>query len=105
MKHSLFIVQATAKDWFNQQADALGNNGPAIGALCLSPDGTKPGTHGWCAVTLNAEREAAVTALLAANPDKALLINWTQYDLAADPNWPQKQLAVRGLKMIPSEIP
>lgn len=98
--HSLFIVQAAANDWFNHQAVAFGNNGPAIKFLSLSPTGAKPGTHGWCAVTLDAEREAAVTDLLATNPDKALQINWTRYDLGKDPCWPQKQLVVRGLKMI-----
>ena len=97
--HSLFIVKATVKDWFNEQAIALGNNGPAIGAIQLSKDGLKPGTHGWCAVTLNPEQEAAATELLAANPDKAAQINWTRYDLNTDPGWPQKQLVFSDLKV------
>ena len=100
--HSLFIISSTVKDWFNDQALALGNDGPAIGTLSISTTGTAPATHGWCAVSLGAEQEAAVTALLA---DKAPAINWTRYDLSTDPSWPQKQLVVRGLKIIASGFP
>jgi len=103
--HSLFIVAATVKDWFNEQALALGNNGPAIGTLSLSASGTAPATHGWCAVSLSVEQEAAVTELLTANPDKAPAINWTRYDLNQDPSWPQKQLVALGLKIILSGFP
>jgi len=98
--HSLFIIAATVRDWFNEQAIALGNNGPAVGALSLSASGTAPATHGWCAVSLSVEQEGAVAVLLAANPDKAPAINWTRYDLSQDPSWPQKQLVALGLKII-----
>jgi hypothetical protein len=103
--HSLFIISAAVKDWFNQQSLALGNNGPAIVAFSLSASGTAPATHGWCAVSLSVEQEDAVTELLTANPDKAPAINWTRYDLNQDPSWPQKQLVVRGLKIISSGFP
>jgi hypothetical protein len=103
--HSLFIIAATVRDWFNDQALALGNNGPAVGTLSLSASGTAPATHGWCAVSLSAEQEAAVTALLAANPAKSKRINWTRYDLNQDPSWPQKQLVALNLKSILSGFP
>jgi len=103
--HSLFIIAAVVKDWFNQQAEALGNNGVAIGALTLSATGNEPGTHGWCAVQLSLEKEQAVADLLAANPDKAPSIDWTKYDLATQPNWPQQRLAVLGLKVIQKPFP
>jgi len=103
--HSLFIISATVRDWFNEQAQALGNNGTAVGTLSLSASGTAPATHGWCAVSLSAGQESAVTDLLAANPDKASAINWTRYDLSQDPRWPQKQLVVRGLKVISTGFP
>jgi len=103
--HSLFIVAATVKDWFNEQAIALGNNGPAVGTLSLSASGTAPATHGWCAVSLSVEQEAAVTALLAANPGKAKHINWMRYNLSQDPSWPQKQLVALNLKIILSGFP
>ena len=103
--HSLFIISSTVKDWFNEQALTLGNDGPAIGTMSLSASGTAPATHGWCAVSLSAEQEATVTALLAANPDKAPAINWTRYNLSTDPSWPQKQLVVRGLKIISTGFP
>ena len=103
--HSLFIISATVRNWFNEQALALGNNGPAVGALSLSASGTAPATHGWCAVSLSVEQESAVTGLLASNPDKAQQVNWTRYDLSQDPSWPQKQLAVRGLKIVSSGFP
>lgn len=103
--HSLFIVTAAVKDWFNVQANAMGNDGLAISGLFLSPTGMAPATHGWCAVSLIAVQEAAVADLLAANPDTAAGINWTQYDQGADPGWPQKQLVVRGLKLIQGKFP
>jgi len=102
--HSLFII-AGDPSWFNQQAEALGNNGVAVGALTLSASGNEPGTHGWCAVQLSTEKEQAVTDLLAANPDKAPSIDWTKYDLATQPNFPQQRLVQRGLKVIQKPFP
>jgi len=102
--HSLFII-AGDPSWFNQQAEALGNNGVAVGALTLSASGNEPGTHGWCAVQLSTEKEQAVTDLLAANPDKAPSIDWTKYDLATQPNFPQQRLVQRGLKVIQKPCP
>jgi hypothetical protein len=103
--HSLFIITAGVKDWFNQQAEALGNNGVAVASLALSASGNEPGTHGWCAVKLSAATEQAVTDLLNANPDKAAQIWWTQYDLSANPTHPQTQLVARGLKVISKPLP
>jgi hypothetical protein len=103
--HSLFIIAAEVCDWFNQQAESLGNNGVAVAALTLSSNGNEPGTHGWCAVQLSAEKEQAVQALLDANPDKAALIDWSKYDLATQPDFPQQRLAVRGLKVIQKPFP
>lgn len=103
--HSLFIITAAARDWFNQQAEALGNNGVAIGALTLSASGNEPGTHGWCAVQLSPEKEQAVADLLAANPDKAPSIDWTKYDLTTQPGFPQQRLVQRGLKVIQKPFP
>jgi len=103
--HSLFIIAAEVKDWFNQQAESLGNNGVAVAALTLSASGNEPGTHGWCAVQLSAEKEQAVQALLDANPEKAALIDWTKYDLATNPTYPQMQLVARGLKVISKPLP
>ena len=103
--HSLFIIAAEVCDWFNQQAEALGNNGVAVAALTLSASGNEPGTHGWCAVQLSAEKEQAVQALLDANPEKAALIDWTKYDLATNPTYPQMQLVARGLKVISKPLP
>lgn len=103
--HSLFIITAGVKDWFNQQAEALGNNGVAVASLALSASGNEPGTHGWCAVQLSLEKEQSVQALLDANPDKATSIDWTKYDLATQPDFPQQRLAVRGLKVIQKPFP
>jgi hypothetical protein len=103
--HSLFIIAAEVCDWFNQQAESLGNNGVAVAALTLSATGNEPGTHGWCAVQLSLEKEQAVQALLDANPDKAALIDWTKYDLATNPTYPQMQLVARGLKVISKLLP
>lgn len=103
--HSLFIIAAEVKDWFNQQAEALGNNGVAVSELALSSTGNEPGTRGWCAVKLSAATEQAVTNLLNANPDKAAQIWWTQYDLSANPTHPQTQLVARGLKVISKPFP
>jgi hypothetical protein len=103
--HSLFLIAAGVKDWFNQQAEALGNNGVAIGALTLSATGNEPGEYGWCAVQLSPEKEQAVQALLDANPDKAPSIDWTKYDLATQPGFPQQRLVQRGLKVIQKPFP
>ena len=103
-QHSLFIVPAQHKAWFDDQANALGNDGPAL-VLALSENGQEPATHGWCAVKLSAATEQAVTNLLNANPDKAAQIWWTQYDLSANPTHPQTQLAARGLKVISKPLP
>lgn len=98
--HSLFIVTAAVKDWFNQQAELMGNKGAAIGDLCLSKNGKAPGTHGWCGVRLSAERVKQVEALLAANPKEAKGIDWTQYDIGKNPGWPVARLEVVKLKQI-----
>lgn len=103
--HSLFIISAEVKDWFNARAQELGNNGIAVASLALSASGNEPGTHGWCAVKLSSATEQAVTDLLAANPDKAAQIWWTKYDLAASPTHPQTQLVARGLKVISKPFP
>jgi hypothetical protein len=103
--HSLFIIAAEVREWFNQQAESLGNNGVAIGALTLSATGNEPGTHGWCAVQLSPEREQEVANLLAANPDKAPSIDWTKYDLTTQPGFPQQRLVQRGIKVIQKPFP
>ena len=103
--HSLFIIAAEVRDWFNQQAESLGNNGVAVGALTLSATGNEPGTHGWCAVQLSPEKEQEVANLLAANPDKATGIDWTKYDLTTQPGFPQQRLVQRGLKVIQKPFP
>jgi len=103
--HSLFIIAAEVKDWFNQQADTLGNNGIAVAALTLSATGNEPGEYGWCAVQLSPEKEQEVANLLAANPDKATGIDWSRYDLTTQPGFPQQRLVQRGLKVIQKPIP
>lgn len=94
---SLFIAPLTSEQWFNQQAEALGNGGPAL-VMCLSVTGTAPATHGWCGVGLNAEQEAQVQALLDANPDK--LVVWRRYNLRTEPGYPNRLLTALGLKRI-----
>jgi len=103
--HSLFIITAAVQTWFNEQAIALGNNGVAVGAPTLSATGNEPGTHGWCAVQLSPEKEQEVANLLAANPDKATSIDWSKYDLATQPGFPQQRLVQRGLKVIQKPFP
>jgi hypothetical protein len=103
--HSLFIIAAEVKDWFNQQAESFGNNGVAVAALTLSSTGNEPGTHGWCAVSLSAATEQAVTDLLAANPGKSPSIDWSKYDLTTQPGFPQQRLVQRGLKVIQKPFP
>lgn len=102
--HSLFIIAAAVRDWFNQQAEALGNGGVAVSSLDLSANGTNPGTHGWCAVQLSVEKEQAVQALLDANPDEAAMIDWTRYNLKTLPGWPQTRLVDINLKLIEPQL-
>lgn len=101
-QHSLFIVAAEHKAWFDEQADALGNGGPAL-VLVLSPTGQAPATHGWCAVTLSAAKEAQVQALLDAYPE--MQVDWTRYDLGTDPGWPDQRAAELGLQRIQPSFP
>lgn len=96
-QHSLFIVPAQRKSWFDQQAELLGNGGPAL-VLALSGNGQEPATHGWCAVKLSAENDTAVANLMAANPDKGIV--WRKYDVGAQPGYPDAVLAELGLKRI-----
>lgn len=100
--HSLFIVPAQHKAWFDAQADALGNDGPAL-VLALSGNGQAPATHGWCAVSLSAEKEAEVQALLDAYPEMG--VDWTRYDLGTDPGWPDQRAAELGLQRIQTPFP
>ena len=96
-QHSLFIVPAANKTWFDDQANALGNDGPAL-VLALSENGQEPATHGWCGVGLSAAKEAQVQALLDAYPE--MDVDWTRYDLATDPGWPDQRAAELGLQRI-----
>jgi len=95
--HSLFIVPGASAAWFNTQAEALGNGGPAL-VMALSANGQAPATHGWCGVTLSPEKRAAVAALMAANPDKD--VDWTEYDLNTPNDWPGQRAAQLGLKRL-----
>ena len=101
-QHSLFIVPAANKAWFDAQAEALGNDGPAL-VLALSPNGQAPATHGWCGVTLSAAKEAEVQALLDAYPD--MQVDWTRYDLGSNPGWPDQRAAQLGLQRIAAAFP
>ena len=100
--HSLFIVPAQHKAWFDAQAEALGNDGPAL-VLALSPTGQAPATHGWCGVTLSAAKESEVQALIDAHPE--MQVDWTRYDLAANPGWPDQRAAELGLQRIQTSFP
>jgi hypothetical protein len=100
--HSLFIISAEVKDWFNARAQELGNNGIAVASLALSASGNEPGTHGWCGVALIAEKEAQVKALIDANP--GLGVDWTRYDLGTDPGWPDQRAAQLGLQRIKNTL-
>jgi len=102
MNHHLFIVPAQHKAWFDAQANALGNDGPAL-VLALSPTGQAPATHGWCGVTLSAAKEAEVQALIDAHPE--MQVDWTRYDLAAQPQWPDQRAAELGLQRIQTPLP
>jgi len=101
-QHSLFIVPAANKAWFDAQAESLGNDGPAL-VLALSPNGQAPATHGWCGVSLSAAKEAQVQVLLDAYPE--MQVDWTRYDLAAQPQWPDQRAAELGLQRISTPFP
>lgn len=96
-RHSLFIVTAANKDWFDAQAEALGNDGPAL-VMALSANGQDPATHGWCAVRLSEASDAAVAALMDANQDKKIV--WRKYDVGSQPGYPDEVLAELGLQRI-----
>jgi hypothetical protein len=100
-QHSLFIVPAQHKAWFDAQADALGNGGPAL-VMALSANGQEPATHGWCAVKLSEASDAAVAASMAANPDKGIV--WRKYDVGSQPGYPDAVLSELGLKRIVKSI-
>lgn len=100
--HSLFVAPASSAAWFNTQAEALGNGGPAL-VMCLSATGLAPATHGWCGVGLSAEKEAEVQAIIAANPGKQ--VNWTRYDLRQNPTWPDQRAAQLNLQRIKTPLP
>ena len=101
-QHSLFIVPATSAGPFNEFAYQLGNDGPAL-VMALSPTGQAPATHGWCGVSLSAEKEAEVQALIDAHPE--LQVDWTRYDLGANPGWPDQRAAQLGLQRIQTTFP
>ena len=100
--HSLFIVPAANKAWFDTQAQQMGNDGPAL-VLALSPNGQAPSTHGWCGVTLSAAKDAEVRALIDAHPE--MDVDWTRYDLSTDPGWPDQRAAELGLQRIQTPFP
>lgn len=100
-QHSLFIVPALNNAWFDSQAEALGNGGPAL-VMALSANGQEPATHGWCAVKLSEANDAAVSALIAANLDKGIV--WRKYDVGSEPGYPDAVLAELGLKRIVKSI-
>lgn len=99
--HSLFICKVENADWFNAQANALGNGGVAL-VLALSANGQEPATHGWCAVKLSEANDASVAALMAANPDKGIV--WRKYDVGSQPGYPDTVLADLGLRRIVKSI-
>ena len=100
-QHSLFIVPAQHKAWFDDQANALGNDGPAL-VLALSENGQEPATHGWCGVSLSADKEAEVQALIDAHPE--LQVDWTRYDLGTNPGWPTQRATQLGLQRIKNTL-
>lgn len=102
MNHSLFIVHADDAAWFEARARELGNDGPAL-VMALSQTGQAPATHGWCGVALSAAKAAQVQALLDANPERH--VDWTRYDLGADPGWPDQRAAELGLQRIQTPFP
>jgi len=100
--HSLFIAPASSKEWFDQQAEALGNDGPAL-VLALSANGKEPATFGWCGVQLDAAQETEVQAIIAANPGKQ--VDWTRYDLRQNPTWPDQRAAQLNLQRMQTTLP
>jgi len=99
--HSLFVCPAENAPWFDEQANAMGNGGAGL-VLALSYNGQEPATHGWCAVKLSEANDAAVAALMAANPDKEIV--WRKYDVGSQPGYPDTVLAELGLKRIVKSI-
>lgn len=102
--HSLFIIHKSIRDWFNAQAEAMGNDGIACAEPCLSVSGTEPGTHCWCAVQLSAEQEAGVKAVLDANPSEAVKTDWTRYEIGTEPDRPNRRLGELELKLIQPKL-
>ncbi|MBM4223658.1 MAG: hypothetical protein FJ167_02465 [Gammaproteobacteria bacterium] len=100
--HSLFIAPASSKEWFDQQAEALGNDGPAL-VLALSATSNSPATYGWCGVQLDAAQEAEVQAIIAANPGKQ--VDWTRYDMGQNPDHPDQRAAQLNLHRIQTLLP
>lgn len=96
-QHSIFICPSQSVAWFNDRANALGNGGAAL-VLALSVNGQEPATHGWCAVKLSEANDAAVAALMTANPDKGIV--WRKYDVGSQPGYPDEVLAELGLQRI-----
>jgi len=96
-QHSLFIVPAEHKAWFEARARELGNDGPAL-VMALSGTGQAPATHGWCGVALSAAKEAQVQALIDANPERQ--VDWTRYDLGTNSGRPDQRAAELGLQRI-----
>lgn len=66
-----------------------------------SPTGQRPATHFWCSSDMTPESWAACQHLCAQ-------IAWAQcfeYDLAIEPDFPAKQLALLGLNPLTSTLP
>lgn len=102
MNHHLFIVAERDWAWFNSEAERMGNGGEAL-SLALSATGQAPATHKACALPLSAAKAAEVQAVLDANPERA--VDWTRYDLAAQPQWPDQRAAELGLQRIQTPFP
>lgn len=100
--HHLFIVAQPNWEWFDDHARRMGNGGPAL-SLGLSATGQAPATHKACALPLSAAKAGEVQALLAANPERA--VDWTQYDLGANPGWPDQRADELGLQRIQLPFP
>lgn len=95
--HSLFIVAQPDWEWFDDHAQRMGNGGPAL-SLALSATGQAPATHKACALPLSVAKAAEVQALLDTYPE--MQVDWTRYDLAANPGWPDQRAAELGLQRI-----
>ena len=102
MNHHLFIVAERDWAWFNGEAERMGNGGAAL-SLGFSANGQAPATHKACALPLSAAKAAEVQALLDAYPERA--VDWTQYDLGANPGWPDQRAAELGLQRIAAAFP